>query len=159
MTTITPVTPVTTEPSVTARPRQRPSIGMRRFGYVVAIAVNVALIFVINEWPGWATVSFLTSETETIIPIVNASLVIAIVVNAVYLISDPRWLRAMGDAVTAAVSFFVILVVLRVFPFDFTDYSFDWAMLVQVLLVVGMIGSLVGVIANLVTFTREVGKA
>lgn len=156
MTTTTPVKP---ELAVTDPRKPRPSIGMRRFGYAVAIAVNVALIFVINEWPGWATVSFLTSETETVIPIVNASLVIAIVVNAVYLISDPRWLRAMGDAVTAAVSFFVILVVLRVFPFDFADYSFDWAMLAQVMLVVGLIGSLVGVIANLVTFTREVGRA
>jgi hypothetical protein len=156
MTTITPV-----EPSlvVTAPPKPRQSIGLRRFGYVVAIAVNVALIFVVNEWPGWATVSFLTPETETVIPIINASLVIAIVVNAVYLISDPRWLRAMGDAVTAAVSFFVILVVMRVFPFDFSDYSFDWAMLVQVMLAVGLLGSLVGVIANLVAFAREVGRA
>jgi hypothetical protein len=156
MTTITPAEP---DLVVKAPPKQRPSIGMRRFGYVAAIAVNVALIFVINEWPGWATVPFLTPATETVIPIVNASLVVTIVVNAVYLVSDPRWLRAIGDAVTAAVSFFLILVVLRVFPFDFSDYSFDWAMLVQVMLVVGLVGSLVGVIANLVTFTREVGKA
>jgi hypothetical protein len=155
---MTTITPAESGPVVETSPKQRPSIGMRRFGYVVAIALNVALIFVINEWPGWATVSFLTPETETVIPIVNASLVIAIVVNAVYLISDPRWLRAMGDAATAAVSFVVILVVLRIFPFDFSDYSFDWAMLVQVMLVVGLIGSLVGVIANLVTFTREVGR-
>lgn len=155
MTTTTPVMPdsVTTTPA-----KQRPSIGMRRFGYVVAIVVNVVLIFLINEWPGWASVPFLTSETETVIPIMNAALVISIVVNAVYLISDPRWLRAIGEAVTSAISFIVILVVLRVFPFDFADYSFDWAMLVQVMLGVGLIGSLVGVIVNLVAFTREVGK-
>jgi hypothetical protein len=132
---------------------------MRRFGYAVAIALNVAFIFLINEWPGWSSVPFLTDDTEAVIPILNAALVISIVVNAIYLIADPRWLRAMGDAVTAAVSFIVIIVTLRVFPFDFSDYSFDWTMLVQVLLGVGLIGCVVGVIANLVTFTREVGKA
>ncbi len=132
---------------------------MRRFGYAIAIALNVAFIFLINEWPGWSSVPFLTDETETVIPILNAALVISIVVNAIYLIADPRWLRALGDTVTAAVSFFVTVVTLRVFPFDFSAYSFDWTMLVQVMLAVGLIGCLVGVIANLVTFTREVGKA
>jgi hypothetical protein len=142
-----------------AQPKKRQTAGMRRFGYAVAIAINVLLVFLINEWPGWSSVEFLTAETETVIPILNASRVISIMVNAIYLIADPRWLRALGDAVTAAVSFTVILVTLRVFPFDFTAYSFDWAMLVQVVLGVGMIGCLVGVIANLVTFTREVGNA
>ncbi|MCZ3389210.1 MAG: hypothetical protein LH645_08850 [Actinomycetia bacterium] len=101
----------------------------------------------------------MSGETEKVISILNAALVISVVVNAIYLIADPRWLRALGDAVTAAVSFFVTIVTLRVFPFDFGAYSFDWTMLVQVMLGVGLIGCLVGVIANLVTFTREVGKA
>jgi hypothetical protein len=152
-------TPVVEQQDPVAQPKKRQTTGMRRFGYAVAIAINVTLIFLINEWPGWGSVEFLTAETETVIPILNAALVISIVVNAVYLIADPRWLRALGDAVTAAVSFVVILVTLRVFPFDFTAYSFDWAMLAQVMLGVGLIGCLVAVIANLVTFTREVGNA
>lgn len=159
MTTTTTTTPVVTGQVDVVRPKRRQTLGMRRSGYAIAIVVNVAFIFLINEWPGWSSVVLLTDETETVVPILNAALVISIVVNAIYLIADPRWLRAIGDAVTAAVSFIVILVALRVFPFDFTDYSFDWAMLVQVMLGVGLIGCLVGVIANLVTFTREVGKA
>ena len=158
MTTTTPTTPVATE-QVTARaPKERQPVGMRRFGYALAIAINVAFIFLINEWPGWSSVPFLTNDAEVVIPILNAALVISMVVNAVYLIADPRWLRALGDAVTAAVSFILTIVTLRVFPFDFSDYSFDWTMLVQIMLGVGLIGCLVGVIANLVTFTREVGK-
>jgi hypothetical protein len=159
MTTTTPTSPVVTEQATARAPKERQPLGMRRFGYAVAIAINVALIFLINEWPGWSSVPFLTDETETVIPILNAALVISIVVNAIYLIADPRWLRAIGDAVTAVVSFIVIMVTLRVFPFDFSDYSFDWTMLVQVLLGVGLIGCVFAVIANLVTFTREVGKA
>jgi hypothetical protein len=139
--------------------KRRPSPAARRFGYVVAITVNVLLIFAINEWPGWQEVSFLTDETSRVIPLVNAALVIGAVANAIYLVADPRWLRALGEAINAAVSFVVILVVFTVWPFDFSAWSFDWTMLVQIMGVVGLIGSLVGVVTNLVTFTREVGGA
>ena len=144
---------------VAERTKPRPPIAARRFGYGLSIAINVVLIYLINEWPGWQTLSFLTADADKVIPIVNASLVISTVANAIYLIADPRWLRAIGDAVMGAVSFIVIVCVLNVFPFDFSQFSFDWTMLVQVMLVVGLVGSVVSIIANLVTFTREVGKA
>lgn len=151
-------TPVLTpEPDVATRRRPRPSVTSRRFGYSLGIALNVVLIFFINEWPGWQEVPFLTSATTDVLPLLNASLVISVVVNALYLIADPRWFKALGDAVTAAVSFAVILVVLVVYPFDFSAYSFDWGALVTVGLWIGLIGSAIGVIANLVTMVRELG--
>jgi hypothetical protein len=150
------VSPVVTTPERPAR-RPRPSVTSRRFGYALGIAINVLFIFFINEWPGWQQVPFLTDATNDVLPLVNASLVISAVVNAVYLIGDPRWLKALGDAFTAAVSFAVILVVLMVFPFDFSAYSFDWAMLVTVMMWIGLIGSAIAVVANLVTMVRELG--
>ncbi len=150
------VSPVVTTPERPAR-RQRPSAASRRFGYALGITLNVLMIFFINEWPGWQEVPFLTDATNDVLPLLNASLVISAVVNAVYLIADPRWLKALGDAFTAVVSFAVILLVLLVFPFDFSAYSFDWAMLVTVMLWIGMIGSAIAVVANLVTLVREVG--
>ncbi len=150
------VSPVVTTPERPAR-RQRPSVASRRFGYALGITLNVLMIFFINEWPGWQEVPFLTDATNDVLPLLNASLVISAVVNAVYLIADPRWLKALGDAFTAVVSFAVILLVLVVFPFDFSAYSFDWAMLVTVMLWIGMIGSAIAVVANLVTLVREVG--
>jgi hypothetical protein len=140
------------------RAKPRPPVASRRFGYALAIAINVVLIYLINEWPGWQSLTFVTPDAETLIPIVNASLVISTVVNAIYLIADPRWLRASGEAVTGAVSFIVILCVLTVFPFDFSQFSFDWTMLLRVLMVVGLVGSMVSVVTNLVTLIREVGK-
>ena len=150
------VSPVVTTPERSPR-RQRPPVASRRFGYSLGIAINVLIIFFINEWPGWQQVPFLTDATNDVLPLVNASLVIGAVVNAVFLIGDPRWLKALGDAFTAAVSFVVIMVVLMVFPFDFSAYSFDWAMLVTVMLWIGLIGSAVAVVANLVTMVRELG--
>lgn len=150
------ISPVVTSAELPAR-RRRPSAASRRFGYALGIALNVLFIFFINEWPGWQQVPFLTDATTDVLPLVNASLVISAVVNAVYLIGDPRWLKALGDAFTAAVTFVVILVVLMVFPFDFSAYSFDWAMLVTVMLWIGLIGSAVAVVVNLVTMVRELG--
>jgi hypothetical protein len=159
MATTVPATEVATDQASMTPVKRRQTVGLRRFGYVVAIVLNVVFIYLINEWPGWSSLTFLTDSTETVIPILNAALVISIVVNAIYLIADPRWLRALGDAVTAAVSFIVTVTVLRVFPFDFGGYSFDWAMLIQVMLGVALIGCIVGVIANLVAFTREVANS
>jgi hypothetical protein len=153
------MTTLTQVPQQERAPKKRPSRGARGFGYAVAIVINVLLIFAINEWPGWEEVSFLTDETARVIPLVNAALVISIVANAIYLIADPRWLRALGEAINAAVAFVVIVVVFSVWPFDFSSWSFDWTMLVQIMGVVGLVGSLVSVVTNLVTFTREVGRA
>lgn len=152
------MTTATVPPPVSTRQEsRRRSPASRRLGYGIAIALNVVFIYLINEWPGWASVPFLTEDTSDVVPVINAGLVVSIVANAIYLIADPRWLRAIGDAVTATVSFIVTLVVLEVFPFDFSAYSFDWTLLVRVMLVVGLIGSTVAVIGNLVIFVREVG--
>ena len=141
----------------TAPKKPRPTLRSRHFGYGLAIAINVIFIFAINEWPGWQEVPFLTDQTPDVLPLVNASLVISIVVNAAYLMADPRWFKALGDTFTAAVAFVVTLAVLVVFPFDFSAYSFDWKMLVTVMLWIALIGSAVGVIANLVAFVRALG--
>src|SRR5437868_490794 len=81
------------------RRMQRPSAASRRFGYALSIAINVVLIYLINEWPGWQSLSFITGDVKLVIPIINASMVVVIVVNGLYLIADPRWLRAIGEAV------------------------------------------------------------
>ena len=139
--------------------RRRPSLASRRFGYALSVAINVVLIYLLNEWPGWQSLNFVTGDADLVVPVINASMVIVIVANGLYLIADPRWLRAIGEAVTAAVSFIAITVVLEVFSFDFSGLYFDWEMLVRVMLVLGLVGSAVSIIANVVTLTQEVGKA
>ena len=74
----------------------RSSVGARHFGYVVGALVNVGLLWLANIWPGWEAVPFLTAETILVLGLVNASIVSNIVANAVYLVSDPPWLQALG---------------------------------------------------------------
>lgn len=98
----------------------------RRLGYLIAVAVNAALLFVVNEWPGWQAVPFLTPDAEQVVPIVNASLVVGGMLNLIYLARDPTWLRAIGDAITTAIALAVLIRMLQVFPFDFSGSSFNW---------------------------------
>jgi len=141
-----------------APPKKRPSPASRRFGYLVAVVVNLAILLAVNEWPGWDAVPFLTADTESLLGLVNASLWISVAVNVAYLAFDPRWFKALGDALTAAVSFVVTWAILVVFPFDFGTHAFDWAALTRIVLVVALVGSLVAVVVNLVTSARTLAR-
>lgn len=144
------------KPAERARPRRkpRPSPAARRFGYVVAAAVNVALWVAIHVWPGWQELWFLTSATEDVLPWVDAQIGASIVVNAIWLLVDPRWLRSLGEAVTAAVGIAAIARILTVFPFSFDDDGVPWEQWVRFTLVVVLVGMAIGVLANLVAFVR-----
>lgn len=135
--------------------KKRPSRAARRFGYAVAVLVNVAILLVVNRWPGWEAVPFLTGDTEHVIGIVNASIVAGVVANALYLAADPRWFKAVGDIVTTAIGLAATVRIWQVFPFDFGAGSV-WDTVARVLLVVAIVGSVIGI---LVTTGRLVGYA
>jgi hypothetical protein len=42
------------------------------------------------------------------------------------------------------------------FPFDFGDASFDWALLIRVLLVIGIGGAAIGVVVHTVSLIRAI---
>jgi hypothetical protein len=135
---------------------RRPRAAARRFGYLVAILVNGGLLYAANVWPGWEAVPFLTSETRQVLGLVNASILVSVAANLVYLVNDPRWLKALGDIVTTGVGIAALVRIRAVFPFAFTDTTLDWDLVANVLLVVGIVGSAIGIVVALVTFVRGV---
>jgi hypothetical protein len=136
------------------RLKPRPPVGVRRFGYFVAVLLNAGFLYVINIWPGWQAVPFLTSETRLVLDLVNASIVVNLLANVVYAVADPRWLKALGDAVTTAVGLVVMVRFWDVFPFDFGDTTIDWALVTRCVLALGIVGTAVGVVVNAVLFLR-----
>jgi hypothetical protein len=76
------------------------------------------------------------------------------VVNLVYAGYDPPWLTAAGNLVTTAIGVAVLARIWQVFPFEFGDTSYDWALLVRVLLVVGVAGAAIGVVVHAVSLIR-----
>jgi hypothetical protein len=138
---------------VRSAPRTTRSAATRRAGYAIGALVNVVLLWLVNVWPGWDVVPFLTEDTTRVLGIVNASMVAGVVVNVVLLVRDPAWLVAVGNLVTTGIGLAAVLAVWRVFPLAFED-GFDWSTVVRVLLVVALVGSVIALVVNVLALVR-----
>lgn len=144
-----------TDAASDATTTDRPGAGARRFGYVVSLLVNAAMLIAINSWPGWEALPFLTDDTPAVLGIVNASLIVSMAANLLYVAYDPRWFKALGDVVTTAVGLAAVIRLWQVFPFSFDDEGIDWTLVVRILLVVGIVGSIIGIVVRAVALLRE----
>lgn len=121
----------------------------KRFGYSVAIAVNLALMFAANNFLEWGWPSFLTDDFELLLPLVNLSLTASIVANVIYLWFDPAWFKSVCQIVLGAIGLLVTIRTYQVFPFDFSAYDFNWEAVTRLVLVIGMIGMGIGLLVEL----------
>jgi hypothetical protein len=137
---------------------RRPSVGARRTGYAIGAVINALFLYLINGWPGWQSLPFLTDETPRVLALVNASLVISVAVNLAYLAYDAPWFTAAGGTLTVGVGLAVLIRIWQVFPFAFGG-TFDWARLIRVVLVVGIIGSLIGLVVQAVQTVVRIARA
>lgn len=140
-------TPPPTPPPAPAPARSRRT--GRRAGYVVAIIVNLLVYGFINTWPGWDSFDFVTADAADVVPLVNLSIGVSILANIVYLVVDAPRVKAIGEMVVSAIAMVVSVIVLRVFPFDFSAYAFPWELVTRVVLVIAVIGSGISVLVNL----------
>jgi hypothetical protein len=132
----------------------RPSEAADRIGHLAAATVTAVMFYLINVSPGWDAVPFLMDDTERVLGLINASLVVGVLASLLYAVTDPAWLRALGGLVTTAVGIAALVRLWQVFPFDFSDTSVDWTPWVRAVIVVGLLGSAIGVLVNVVTLTR-----
>jgi hypothetical protein len=135
--------------------RPRPHRGARVVGYLVAVAINAGLIWVITAVPGWRSLPLLSEEFSRVLGIVTLSLMIAVAINLLFVAYDPPWVKRLGDAVTTGVTVVVLLQLVTVFPFDFGSRWGAWEAPFRVFLLVGCVGALIGVISNLVLLARD----
>ncbi|MEV6269657.1 hypothetical protein AB0L64_20990 [Kribbella sp. NPDC051936] len=135
---------------------RRPSRASRRTGYVFAVMFNAVALYAILVWPGWQQVPFLTSDTEQVLGWVSATLIAGLAVNVVYLLTDPRWLKSLGDLTVTGVGLVAIIRVWQVFPFDFGD---PWVPLARIALAIGFFGSIAAMIVQLVVLVADGSRA
>ncbi len=138
---------------------KRPVVAARRAGYVVAVLVNAAILCAVNVWPGWQALPFLTDDVSLVLGLVNASILVNVVANMVYVVADPRWLKALGDVLTTGVGLAALLQIWRVFPFDFSGSSFDWALVVRIAVGVAIGGSAIAIVVAVVSFVKSIWRA
>ena len=141
---------------VQKRPKPR---RYKRLGYIIAIFVNIALLVIANSILGWNVLPFLTQDFARVLPLLNISLAATIVANVAFLLFDPNWFVALCRMMLNAVGIAVAALFLTVFPFDFSAYTgFDWALLAKVLIILGIVGSSIGVIAETVKLVRALAR-
>jgi len=146
-------------PALRKRAKQRPSPAERRLGYVVAVIVQAAMLYVANRLLEWEWPSFLTAEFEVVLPWLVASLIVGIVVNALYLAFDPPWFRSVGQLTENVFSIVVTIRFLQVFPFDFAPWTTDWSWLIRTILWVALVGVAIGSIVELARLARRLAGA
>lgn len=112
---------------------------------------NAVLLWLIHVWPRWDVVPFLTRDMTQVLGWIDASLIAGIVVSAVHLVRDPGWLTPAGTFVTTAFGLAATVRMLQVFPFDVSP---GWATVLRVLLVLGVVGSVIGLVVALVSLAR-----
>jgi hypothetical protein len=131
--------------------------GGQRAGYVIAIIVDAMLIYVVGNLLEWDVLPFLTSDFERVSSAIVTSLVAGIVVNAIWLLHDPRWLRSLGQIVILVVGLVALARLWQVFPFDFSSYGFDWGVVARIMLAVAIVGSGLGILGEVVKLAGRSG--
>jgi hypothetical protein len=137
------------EPAYTRR-RPGPGAGARRFGYLVAIIVNLILMYLANGVPNW-NVPVLTNDWPDVLWAVNLSLGATIVANLIFLAFDPWWFRRGTQIVLNVLSIIVFYTLYQVFPFDLGRALYEqvahWALLAVILaLAIAIVVEFVGLI-------------
>lgn len=78
--------------------------------------------------------------------------VASVVAYAGLLASDRPLSGSVEQAVPAGIDLWVT--VLKVFPFEFSPYDFDWEIVARVLLVLAIVGAIVDLVASLPRLAR-----
>lgn len=129
---------------------------------VASVVFNVIFLVFVNTVPLWqqSTRGVVLETWSSVLWAMNVSIGSQIAGNLFLLFYRPRWLSELLGAVFAATGLLSIIVFFIVFPLDFSKVVGPWLnTLVKILLMLGMAGSLIGFIVQLVRFLREAGRA
>jgi hypothetical protein len=134
-------------PSVKKLRRSRDS---RQVDYVVAVALDALLLFVLNVWPTWASLPFVTVDAIQAVTILNIATVVNIDLNGLCLAVDFGWLKPLTEFINAVFSLMFAMEVRRSFPFNLPAGSVDWELIARLAILVTIIGSVIGIIVQFV---------
>jgi len=120
----------------------------RRAGYVITTAINVAMLVIVQNLLEWGWLPFLTSEFAEVVPWISFSLLASIVANVIFQVDDSQAVKSVGQIGVNLISVWVTYVILTVFPFDFSGYQFDWAIVARVVLILAIVGAGIGALVE-----------
>lgn len=119
----------------------------KRSEYIVAIIVNIVLLYIFNNALNW-NLPFITERFTLVLPIFNLSFTASIAANLIFLFYDEyRFLESIR-MILNVIGIAVLYILYMVFPFDFTTWpSSDFLeLVVRFALVIGIIVSVGAVV-------------
>jgi hypothetical protein len=126
--------------------------------YIAAIIIHALFLVIVNQVLNWNMLSFLTQDFKQVLPIQNIQLAAVIAFNFIYLFYDRDWFTALSRIITNAIAIAVLTRYMAVFPFDFAAESFNWAPLVRVLFIIGIVGCSLAIIVDTVKLAGALKK-
>jgi len=121
---------------------------VQKVGFVIAIAINLAMVVIVHNILDWGWLPFLTSDFADVLPWITFSLIATIVANAIYFLGLRPAAKSIWQIGLNLISLAVTYRIWQVFPFDFSGSDFDWTLVARAVLVLAMVSSAVGAIAE-----------
>jgi hypothetical protein len=114
--------------------------------YIFAVIFNIAFLVVVNKLP-----VFITDSFPEVLWALNTSIAVSLAGNLILIFFHPRFLHHLLTAVFSVFGILATSVLLSVFPFEFAELVGEWLnILVRIVLIVGIVGSAIGVVVNIV---------
>jgi len=145
----------------------RASIGARRFGYAVAVGINVLLVVVVNNILSWGWLPWLTPEFEKLLPVINLALVVNIVLSLIYMAHDGPPFKAATQIIVNLIAIAILVRTLQVYPFDFSAYDFPidisafdltWDLVARLLIGLAILGTAIAVVTETTKLSRALER-
>lgn len=117
-----------------------------RVGYIVSILVNIFMWFVFHNLLNWGA-EFVTHEFTRVLWAIDLTIGMTILVNALFLIYDPRWFKYLGQMAMNVTGLISVYTLWRVYPFDFGGLD----PIVRIALLIAIFGILIAVVVETVS--------
>ena len=115
-------------------------------GYVVAIIFNLIFLYVFNNLLNWH-VYFVTTALNSVLWIINLSIIVAVIGNALLMLYNPEFFRHVMTTIINIFAFVAIFFLYNVFPFNFNNFYIYWGL--NILLIILMIVLAISIIIEL----------
>jgi len=127
----------------------------RQFGYLVAVAVNAALFYIVSHVTEWGWPSFLTKDFDRVDQLILISIGATIIANLAYAAYDELVFKSFAEATLNVISLVATIRVYQVFPFDFTGSQFDWTWVARLGLILVLVATTVSFLTQVIRAIRE----
>lgn len=114
--------------------------------YIATIIFNLIFLYIFNNLLNWH-IYFVTNSFSEVLWIVNLSIIVSIIGNALLVVYDPVRFRHLVKIIINIVSFAAVYLVYEVFPFNFYNSFYNWGF--SILLILVMIGIIIGTIVEI----------